>query len=138
MRLSEGDEDLWQQLQPLLAQRLFDPPWVRDLAQSTGQDETGVRLLLRKLARLGRVHQMVRDLFYTEEAIRQLAAMLVQLATDNPTVHVIVFRDQLGLGRKRCIQILEFFDRIGLTRRVGNLRYIRADSAWARSTPLNP
>ena len=138
VRLSEGDEDLWQQLQPLLAQRLFDPPWVRDLAQSTGQDETGVRLLLRKLARLGRVHQMVRDLFYTEEAIRQLAAMLVQLATDNPTVHVIVFRDQLGLGRKRCIQILEFFDRIGLTRRVGNLRYIRADSAWARSTPLNP
>lgn len=28
------------------------------------------------------------------------------------------FRDTTGLGRKRTIQVLEAFDRIGLTRRV--------------------
>ena len=137
VRLSEDDERLWQQLQPLLEQGAIDPPWVRALASSTGQDEDAVRLLLRKLARLGQVYQVVHDRFYTEAAVRQLAAMLVQLAADNPTVQVIAFRDRLGLGRKRCIQILEFFDRIGLTRRVGNLRFIRADNALARSAPQN-
>lgn len=137
VRLSEEDEGLWQQLQPLLEQGAIDPPWVRALASSTGQDEDAVRLLLRKLARLGQVYQVVHDRFYTEAAVRQLAAMLVQLAADTPTVQVIAFRDRLGLGRKRCIQILEFFDRIGLTRRVGNLRFIRPDSALAnRSTTL--
>ena len=33
------------------------------------------------------------------------------------------------LGRKRAIQILEHFDRIGLLRRVGDLHKLRADSA---------
>jgi selenocysteine-specific elongation factor len=31
---------------------------------------------------------------------------------------VVKFRDQIGIGRKRAIQILEFFDRIGFTRRI--------------------
>ncbi len=136
VRLSEEDEGLWRQLQPLLEQSPIDPPWVRALALSTGQDEDTVRLMLRKLARLGLVYQVVHDRFYTEAAVRQLAAMLVQVAADNPTVRVIAFRDRVGLGRKRCIQILEFFDRIGLTRRVGNLRFIRTDSALATPRPL--
>ena len=38
------------------------------------------------------------------------------------------FRDATGLGRKRAIQILEYFDRIGLTRRVGDTHRLRTDS----------
>ncbi|HCU0834257.1 SelB domain-containing protein, partial [Pseudomonas aeruginosa] len=41
------------------------------------------------------------------------------------------FRDRLGIGRKRSIQILEHFDRIGLTRRIGNDRRLREGSALA-------
>ena len=89
-----------------------------------------MRLLLRKMARLGLVHQVVRDLFYTDTMIRRLAAMLVQLAAHNPVIQVTAFRDAVGLGRKRSIQILEYFDRIGLTRRFGDKRHIRLDNAW--------
>ena len=35
------------------------------------------------------------------------------------------FRDATGLGRKRAIQILEFFDRIGFLRRVGDIHWLR-------------
>jgi selenocysteine-specific elongation factor len=130
VRLSEDDEALWQHLQPLLEQAGFDPPWVRDL----GHDEAAVRLLLCKMARLGLVHQVVRDLFYTDTMIRRLAAMLVQLAAQNPVIQVTAFRDAVGLGRKRSIQILEYFDRIGLTRRFGDKRHIRLDNALAQRT----
>lgn len=130
VRLSEDDEALWQHLQPLFEQAGFDPPWVRDL----GDDETAVRLLLCKMARLGLVHQVVRDLFYTDTMIRRLAAMLVQLAAQNPVIQVTAFRDAVGLGRKRSIQILEYFDRIGLTRRFGDKRHIRLDNALAQRT----
>ncbi|PPA00569.1 selenocysteine-specific translation factor, partial [Pseudomonas sp. MWU12-2312b] len=99
----------------------FDPPWVRDLPH----DEATVRLLLRKMARLGLLHQVVRDLFYTDAMIRRLAAMLLQLADVDPVIQVSAFRDAVGLGRKRSIQILEYFDRLGLTRRVGERRKIR-------------
>ena len=130
VRLSEADEALWQQLQPQFDAAGFDPPWVRDL----GHDEIAVRLLLRKMARLGLVHQVVRDLFYTDATIHRLAAMLLQLAGDNPVIQVSAFRDAVGLGRKRSIQILEYFDRLGLTRRFGDRRQIRLDNALARQT----
>jgi len=128
VRLSEEDEALWNRIQPLFEQAGFDPPWVRKL----GNDEATVRLLLRKMARLGLLHQVVRDLFYTDAIIRRLAAMLLQLAEHNPVIQVAAFRDAVGLGRKRSIQILEYFDRIGLTRRLGDKRQIRLDSALAR------
>ncbi|WP_309678171.1 selenocysteine-specific translation elongation factor [Pseudomonas sp.] len=130
VRLSEDDETLWQHLQPLFEQAGFDPPWVRNL----GHDEAAVRLLLCKMARLGWVHQVVRDLFYTDTMIRQLATILVQLAAQNPVIQVTAFRDAVGLGRKRSIQILEYFDRIGLTRRFGDKRHIRLDNALAQRT----
>ena len=36
----------------------------------------------------------------------------------------------VGVGRKRTIQILEFFDRVGYTRRILDARILRTDSAW--------
>lgn len=128
VRLSEDDEALWQQLQPTFEAAGFNPPWVRDL----GHDEVAVRLLLRKMARLGLLHQVVRDLFYTDTVLRRLAAMLLQLAGENPVIEVAAFRDAVGLGRKRSVQILEYFDRIGLTRRLGDRRQIRPGSALAQ------
>ncbi|MHC8344148.1 selenocysteine-specific translation elongation factor [Pseudomonas sp. RT6P73] len=130
VRLSEDDEALWHQVQPLFEQAGFNAPWVRDL----GHDEAAVRLLLRKMARLGLVHQIVRDLFYTDAVIRRLAAMLVQLAAQNPVIQVAAFRDAVGLGRKRSIQILEYFDRLGLTRRFGDTRHLRLDNALAQAS----
>ena len=51
-------------------------------------------------------------------------------------IRAAAFRDQIQLGRKRSIQLLEHFDRIGLTRRFGNERKVRRDSALASDTEL--
>ncbi|MBV4458547.1 selenocysteine-specific translation elongation factor [Pseudomonas sp. COR58] len=133
VRLNADDETLWQVLQPLFEQAGFDPPWVRDVATATCRDDAAVRLLLRKLARLGLMHQVVRDLFVTDLTLRQMAAVLLRLGEENPQIQVTAFRDALGLGRKRSIQVLEYFDRLGLTRRVGDHRQIRFDSALANA-----
>ncbi len=131
VRLNAEDETLWLQLQPLFEQAGFDPPWVRDIAGVVEQDDAVVRLLLRKLARLGLMHQVVRDLFISDAMLRQMATVLLQLAKENPQIQVTTFRDALGLGRKRSIQYLEYFDRLGLTRRSGETRLIRYDNALA-------
>ena len=131
VRLNAEDETLWQQMQPLFEQAGFDPPWVRDVAKTLGVDDAVVRLLLRKLARLGLMHQIVRDLFLTDVQLRRMAGVLLHLEQENPQIQVTTFRDALGLGRKRCIQYLEYFDRLGLTRRIGESRVIRPDNALA-------
>lgn len=133
VRLSEAEERLQAHLWPLLEEGGFDPPWVRDLARAVERDESDVRQLLRKLARLGQLQQVVKDLFYPENAIRCLATEAVELAERSGVIATADFRDRIGIGRKRSIQLLEYFDRIGLTRRVGDLRTIRADHALASS-----
>ncbi|WP_054900794.1 MULTISPECIES: selenocysteine-specific translation elongation factor [unclassified Pseudomonas] len=132
VQLSDADTALWARLEPMLREGCFDPPWVRTLASEVQCGEAEVRLLLRKLARLGLVHQVVRDLFYPEATLQRMAALLLGQAGETPVVQVAAFRDMLGIGRKRSVQILEYFDRIGLTRRVADQRHIRADSALAQ------
>ena len=127
--LEASEEVLAAKLLPLIAQGRFDPPWVRDLASSTQEPEERVRQLLRKLARRGEVYQVVRDLFYHPDAVRELVALVASLARQhNGALGASAFRDASGLGRKRAIQILEFFDRVGYTRFQRDLRLVRADS----------
>ena len=136
VRLSDAEERLMERLWPLLEAGQFDPPWVRDLARDLGVDETPMRHLLRKLARLGLLQQVVKDLFYPEFTIRQLAGHVLQLQAQSGVIRAAAFRDRIQLGRKRSIQLLEHFDRIGLTRRFGNERKVRQDSALAIQSGL--
>lgn len=116
LSLTPEEQHLWEQLLPMLQIGQFDPPWVRDLAEQIQRPEAIVRQVLCKQTRRGELHQIVHDLFYTPLAIQALAAIACEQA--QPLLNVVKFRDQIGIGRKRAIQILEFFDRIGFTRRI--------------------
>nr|MBF0681125.1 selenocysteine-specific translation elongation factor [Pseudomonas sp.] len=131
VRLSDEEEAMKQRLWPLLDANRFNPPWVRDLARELAVSDDQVRTLLRKLARLGELQQVVKDLFYTEASIRQLADLILEMERQDGVIRAATFRDRIQLGRKRSIQLLEHLDRIGLTRRFGNERKIRPDSALA-------
>jgi len=129
VKLDAEDEALAARLMPLIAQGRFDPPWVRDLARETRQPEETVRALLRKLARLGMVYQVVRDLFYERDVVQTLARIVAQIAAEQgDAVSAAAFRDVTALGRKRAIQILEFFDRVGYTRFQRDRHLLRLDS----------
>lgn len=132
--LSDDEQALAQQLLPTLVAAGFDPPWVRELAQIHKIPEESVRQLLRKLLRQGLVYQIERDLFYHHERVRELATLLASVAGEQRPEHgsavttgvnAARWRDATGLGRKRAIQILEFFDRIGYTRRIRDAHVLR-------------
>ena len=130
LTLSEADEALAQQLLPLIAAGHFDPPWVRDLARSVRETEDRARRVLNNLVRQGRLFQVVKDLFYSEPAVRELAGVINALASEAGGVEAAHFRDAIGVGRKRAIQILEFFDRLGYTRRVRSAHVLRTGARW--------
>jgi selenocysteine-specific elongation factor len=128
--LSEGERMLALKLQPLIVAGRFDPPWVRDLAATINEPEDSVRRVLRKQVTQGAVFQVVHDLFYDRQSIGELATVISKLAREHGTVEAARYRDAVGLGRKRAIQILEFFDRVGHTRRMRDSHVLRADSEW--------
>jgi selenocysteine-specific elongation factor len=128
--LTEPERDLAQKLQTALAAGGFDPPWVRELAHAVPSDDEEVRRLLRKCTVLCEVYEVVHDLFYHRDSIRALAGQLRSLYEQRGVVEAADYRDSIGLGRKRTIQVLEFFDRVGYTRRTPRGRVLRADSSW--------
>ncbi|HMR70965.1 MAG TPA: SelB C-terminal domain-containing protein, partial [Rubrivivax sp.] len=102
--------------------------WVRDLAHEIGEPEAATRATLARLAQRGELHQVARDLFVAPEALARMAAVVRALAAgQGGAVRAAAFRDATGLGRRRAIEILEYFDRVGLLRRVGDLHALRAD-----------
>ena len=133
--LSDEEQRLHDRLLPMLVEAGFEPPWVRDMAALAANPESHVRQLMRKLARQGRVQQVVKDLFYPQATLVRLAHLARELEERDSVIHIAAFRDQLGIGRKRSVQLLEHFDRVGLTRRTPQGRRIRPDSAlltaWA-------
>ncbi|ARP82774.1 selenocysteine-specific translation elongation factor [Bordetella genomosp. 8] len=132
VQFDDDETRLAQALLPLLHAGAYDPPWVRDLARMRNEAEDRVRKVLRKLLRRGDVAQVVPDLFYHREKIQELAELFARLARDGTQgapmgINAACFRDATGLGRKRAIQILEYFDRVGYTRRLRDLHMLRTD-----------
>lgn len=130
VKLNAEDQALIARLQPLIAAGRFDPPWVRSLAAAVDAPEQRVREVLHKQALAGEVCEIVHDLFYDRGRVQELAALAANLAQTDGAVTAARYRDASGLGRKRAIQILEYFDRVGYTRRANEAHVLRSDSGW--------
>ncbi|MBL0728011.1 selenocysteine-specific translation elongation factor [Piscinibacter sp. HJYY11] len=129
LRLSSADQRIAQKIAPMLAAAGFEGSWARDLARDGGESEALMRTTLARLASGGELHQVVKDLFYSTACMSKLAALARNVAAvHGGEVTAAAYRDATGLGRKRAIQLLEYFDHIGLLRRVGDVHRLRIDS----------
>ena len=135
VRLSATEERVAQKALPHLLQSGAEGAWARDLAKLTAEPEPLLRATLARLACRGELHQVVKDLYYAGEIMRDLAHTVRRLAeAQDGQLQAADFRDATGLGRKRAIQILEYFDRIGLLRRVGDAHKLRTDCSLFQET----
>jgi selenocysteine-specific elongation factor len=129
VRLSAVEERIAQKVAPLLQQAGFEGAWARDLARDAQESEPLMRVTLARLAQRGELHQVVKDLYYDHPTMLRLAAIARGVAVQGEgEVKAAGFRDGTRLGRKRAIQILEYFDRVGLLRRVGDTHKLRSDT----------
>ena len=127
VRLTSKDEAAWSEISPLLsgAER-FRPPRVRDIVASTGRSEGEVRRLLKLAGRMGWTDEVAHDHFFLRTTVHEMVTIIDTIAahSDGGTFTAAEFRDRLANGRKVAIQILDFFDRHGVTLRRGDLRRI--------------
>ena len=127
VRLTPEDEALWHALQPLLAGgERFRPPRVRDIAALLSAAEPQVRRVMKHHGRNGRIHEIAHDHFFLRATVSEMVGIIVELAQQNPDgeFSAAQFRDRIDSGRKVAIQVLEFFDRHGVTLRRGDMRRV--------------
>ncbi len=130
--MSLEDENLLFEIRPLISgKERFRPPRVRDLAQSLQEDEQTIRALLRRCGRAGELDEVAQDHFFLRIAVAEAVQLAVGLEADTGGWFAAsTFRDRLEeasggvVGRKVAIQVLEFFDRHGVTIRRGDLRRV--------------
>jgi len=120
----------WERIKPLLDERRFEPPRVRDIARETGIVEIEVRNLLKTVARAGDVTLVAPDHFFLTTAVAELADIAGHVAERHGAARAAEFRDQIATGRKLAIQILEFFDKVGYMRRVRDDHLVRRANPW--------
>ena len=141
VRLSDEEERLWSRVVPLLGGGdRFRPPRVRDVARLHQIDETFLRRLFKLAARRGDADEIAQDHFFLAATVVEMATIARDLAAADPAgeFSVIEFRDRLDNGRKVAIQVLEFFDRQGLTMRRGDIRRINPHKPDLFTRPSAP
>jgi len=132
VRMGADDEALWRRIHPqLLGDGRFRPPRVRDFAGEFGIDEREVRRVLRLAQKLGRVDRIALDHFFERGVVAEMARIVreVAAASGDGWFAAAAFRDRVNNGRKVAIEILDFFDGLGLTLRKGDLRRINPHRA---------
>ncbi len=131
VEFSAAEQVIWEKVMPQLMEQPFQPPRVRPLAQALGIDEPEMRRLMGKSAKLGHTYRVAHDHYFLASAVRQLAAHVAALCEEQGIAKAAPFRDRIDTGRKLAIQILEFFDTIGYTRRIKEHHVIRQPAMWA-------
>lgn len=128
VRFSDQEERLWRRIDPLLAEGGLRPPRVREIADSLGIDHKPVGAVLRRAARMGLIAPVASNRYFPPAAVAGLMAVAQELAEENPDglFTAQAFKDRTGIGRNVAIEVLEYFDKAGLTRRDGEARRVLA------------
>jgi selenocysteine-specific elongation factor len=121
------DDDRVERLVDALAQGEPTPPSLASLrAAGIAQDAIDAAV------RSGALVRISDDLAVRAEFVSAARAVLAELARSGAPITVSAFRERLRTSRKYAVPLLEYFDRSGVTRRVGDARELTA--AGARGT----
>jgi selenocysteine-specific elongation factor len=129
--LSAADDKAWQRVEALINAATDKPPTIHEIGEELGLPQNQVAGLLSRTAKLGLTARVSSNRYMTKAGLRTLAGIAEKGAAGLPggRFSVAAFRDWSGIGRNLSIEILEFFDKVKFTRRLGNEREILRPAA---------
>ena len=108
----------WEKIRPLLDE--LRPPPLGEIASDIAGDVRKVESLLVRAGRHGLVVRVSRNRFFLPETLLRLGEIAEQAADGEGMITASAFRDASKIGRNLTIEVLEFFDKVKFTRRVGD------------------
>lgn len=129
-KISEEERFFNASIRPILEEAGTVPPRTRELAETLGIPLNKLLAVLKVVARNGQLVEVAENRYFLPDTLLELATLIEHIATEDREgsgFSVVQFRDSSRIGRNLCIEILEYFDNRGFTRRDGNTRYLRTD-----------
>ena len=123
MSMNAQDKKLWSEVRQTMENAGLKPVSMHEVAEELDIKSNALNAFMRRLAGTGFVIQISQNRFLLPDAIQDLAAM-AELLANQKELTAAGFRNKSGIGRNMTIEILEFFDKAGFTKREGNTRHI--------------
>ncbi|MFZ5775581.1 MAG: selenocysteine-specific translation elongation factor [Thermodesulfobacteriota bacterium] len=125
--LKEDASLLRQEMESFFAQAGLAPPTVREVQDRFSETYSAnlTREVLNLLVREQRLIKISEELYYHVDALADLKERLVAFIRQEGEIDAPRFKNLTGLTRKFSIPLLEYFDRVKLTIRVGDKRLLR-------------
>ena len=116
------DLDLWGRAEPLLLAGGRRPPRVRELAEAMEVELAALEAFLGRATQFGWLFKVAANRYYPPSAAKELAELVEQLAatSEDGLITASAYKDVSGIGRNVAINVLEFFNKIGFTQRLGD------------------
>jgi selenocysteine-specific elongation factor len=108
-----------------LAVNPLAPPDLKQIEKETGIERTTLGEIIRVMEREGSIVRVASELYFLADCLDTLKHALHQHLTETTAITTAAFRDLFGTSRKYSIPLLEYFDREGMTLRVGDTRRLR-------------
>ncbi len=122
---SENEQKLLETVESLFAGRPFNPPQRQEIVEHTAATAELIEKVLRILIEQGRLVRVEQDLFFHSSAVEKARQILTSFMTKEGKLESVKFKYLLNTSRKFAIPLLDYFDRIGVTRPVGHTRYLK-------------
>ena len=124
VKMSVADQKTWERVKPLLDRSDFKIPVVRDMADALRMNVKLLEGFLKTAIRYDLVVKVSDKRYYLTQTIDVLKTLVRKIAENNANEGFSVgeFRNDSGIGRNAVVEILEYFDRIGFTKRMGQIR----------------
>jgi len=120
-----GQDPLLTGIEALFRERGFHPPSADDVIEHTGAAKDKVAESLKLLVEHERLVQVDRDLLFHADSVEHARQALVEFIGKEGKLESVKFKYLIDTTRKFAIPLLDYFDRTGVTRRVGNTRYLK-------------
>ncbi len=101
------------------------PPFFRTICESLSVDGKTARDVLNMLIAEEKIVKTKDDLYFDSAAIAGLERKLVEFLKEHGEITTPEFKDMTAISRKFVIPLIEYFDSINLTIRVGDTRQLR-------------
>jgi selenocysteine-specific elongation factor len=121
-RLSQGERKLKADLAEAVRNGGMSPPDASDLAATAGSRSAVVPDLLALLRDEQKLVEISPSLYLDFDVEAELRRKVTDRLTGGSTMTMADLRDLLGTTRKYAVPIGEYLDRIGLTKREGDVR----------------
>ena len=123
---TQAEAALWQRVGPILQTGGLRSPRIREIAEELDLELNALEAFLARAQQLGLVLRITKNRCFLPETVSDLASLAEALAGESGDglFEPRAYRDRSGIGRNLTIEVLEYFDRVGFTRRTSEGRRI--------------